>query len=189
MLSAADRSFAGFCLFRRYETYSNSFSSFSQSLYTCLHSVMSRPTVLYRLQPLYFENNFSALYFVLLTLFGDITFIALIIAVGTRNFRDFSAKNFKARLNYRKVAADALFKLYATSTARDGEATVSLGQFVALGAALRALDVLCSNHATLTAFVLNRVSQERRWDPRPRRIRPSAQGSSSAPKTCCARAS
>ena len=77
--------------------------------------MLSRPTVLYRLQPLYFENNFSALYFVLLTLFGDITFIALIIAVGTRNFRDFSAKNFKARLKYRKIAAEALFKLYATA--------------------------------------------------------------------------
>lgn len=108
-------SFTGFCLFRRYETYSESFQSIPVALYTCLHCVLSRPSVLYRLQPLYLENNFAAIYFVLLTLVGDITFIALIIAIGTRNFRDFSAKIFLAKLKCRKVALESVFKLYSTN--------------------------------------------------------------------------
>ncbi len=103
--------FVGFCLFRRYDN-NTDFGTYFSALYTTFHCVLSRPTVLFRLKNIFSENNWSALYFVALTLFGDIVLTSLIIAVGTRNFRDFSIQNFKGRLKYRHVALSAIFELY-----------------------------------------------------------------------------
>lgn len=47
---------------------------------------------------------------------GDIVLTSLIVAIGTRNFRDFSISNFKGRLKYRHAALSAVWALYATNT-------------------------------------------------------------------------
>jgi hypothetical protein len=109
--------FAGLCLFRRYNGEGKDyFSNFGYSLFTTLHCMISRPSVLYRINPIFEENLYSPLFFVTLTLVGDIVCIALIIAIGTRNFRDFSSENFKRRLKYRQLALRAIFSLYCEDT-------------------------------------------------------------------------
>ncbi len=118
--------FVGFCLFRRYGGTTH-FSTYWASLYTCLHCVLSRPSVLYRLRPIFQTNNYSALYFVALTLFGDIVLTSLIIAIGTRNFRDFSIKNFKGRLRYRHTALRSLFSIYCENSVAFSTEEKSLG--------------------------------------------------------------
>ncbi|RYH20552.1 ion transporter [archaeon] len=122
--------FMGFCLFRRYTADENDggdlrYDSYSQALYTTLHCMLSRPTVLYRLKPIFPENNYSALYFVILTTIGDILLTTCVIALGTRQFRDFSKQVLDARSHYRKVALESLFFLYsakagAAATGREG---------------------------------------------------------------------
>jgi hypothetical protein len=117
-------SFFGFCLLRRYDddkgnddTSTGHFSTYWSSLYVCFHCILSRPTVLYRLKPVFSQNNFIAFYFVLLTIFGDILISALVIAMGTRAFRQFSRQNLNGRLRYRQAALSAIFAVYSDKTA------------------------------------------------------------------------
>lgn len=110
--------FMGFCLFRRYTEDDGDggemhYATYSQALYTTLHCMLSRPTVLYRLKPIFPENNYSALYFVILTTIGDILLTTCVIALGTRQFRDFSKQVLDARSRYRKIALEALFFVYS----------------------------------------------------------------------------
>ena len=108
--------FLGFCFLRRYSVGTVSdevrFSTYSQALYACVHCMLSRPTVLYRLKPIFVENNYSSFYFVVLTLLGDIMLTTIIISMGTRAFRKFSLQNMEGRLKYRHVAIHSLFRLY-----------------------------------------------------------------------------
>lgn len=115
--------FLGFCLLRRYNDSSaddtnpdttDHFSTYFKALYVCFHCVLSRPTVLYRLKPIFSQNNFTAFYFVFLTIFGDILISALVIAMGTRAFRQFSRQNLNGRLCYRHRALLSLFSLYSS---------------------------------------------------------------------------
>eukprot|EP01039_Chlorochromonas_danica_P000003 gene3-3_t len=109
--------FTGFCLFRRYtaspEQDELKYSNYYEALYTTMHCMLSRPTVLYRLKPIFQDNNYSAFYFVFLTTVGDILLMTVIIAMGTRQFRDFSKEVFHARSKYRRMALHALFTLYS----------------------------------------------------------------------------
>lgn len=108
--------FMGLCLFRRYTANPDQvgvrYSTYWEALYTTMHCMLSRPTVLYRLKPIFPENNYSAFYFVSLTTIGDILLTTAIIAMGTRQFRDFSQEVFRFRSKYRRVALHALFAIY-----------------------------------------------------------------------------
>lgn len=96
------------------------FASYGTALLTCLHCYASRPTVLYRLNPLWEENDISALYFVFLTVFADIIIGSFILAVGNRYYRDFSALSFRKRLKYRRNALLAIFHLFADGNPGEG---------------------------------------------------------------------
>jgi hypothetical protein len=121
--------FVGFCLLRRFNDTSDGdddivysgghFITYWKSLYVCFHCILSRPTTLYRLKPIFSQNNFIAFYFVFLTIFGDILISALVIAIGTRAFRVFSRQNLNGRLVYRHDAILAIYNLYSDPTNND----------------------------------------------------------------------
>lgn len=110
-------SFMGFCVLRRYSHLPDGsevhFATYQESLYANFHCMLSRPTVLYRLRAVFEQNNYISFYFVALTVFGDILITTLVIALGNRAFREFSAKTLNRSLRYRYLAAHALFILYS----------------------------------------------------------------------------
>lgn len=111
-------SFTGFCLFNKlapptseYLLVASSFTTFWSSLATCFKCYLSRPSVLFNLKTYFHLNQGSALFFVTLTLVADIFGSSLIIATGTRHFRDFSLLCFKFKLRNRRQGLLAIFDI------------------------------------------------------------------------------
>lgn len=109
--------FLGFCMFSKlkiihtiHESGSH-FNTYWSSLYTCFRCYLSRPSALWTLSSYYRLNHATAMFFVTLTLVADIFGSSLIIATGTRHFRDFSLLCFRFKLKSRRAGLLALFNL------------------------------------------------------------------------------
>jgi hypothetical protein len=103
--------FIGFCIFRDSDNLSTveegeefllgRFDTFGSSLFAVLLCYTSRASTLYVMNPFYKLTQFSALYFVTLTVFADILCINLMVAVGNSEYASYSSKLFISRLQRR----------------------------------------------------------------------------------------
>jgi len=104
----------GFFLFRGIAEKGSRFNSVSSAIFTSLHCYTTRPYSLLALNDLFDTEGLSAVWFVTLTLSADILCTAFIIAVGTRQYREFAAKILIKRLLDRKKATFSVFEGFAT---------------------------------------------------------------------------
>ena len=111
-------SLCGFFVYRREYPNINSshFESFRYSTYTVTHCTFSRPSVPVVLTKYFSVFNSMALFFVTLTLSGDMLCTARIAAISIRYYRDYALLVFKSRLRYRYDAITAIFLSYSTSS-------------------------------------------------------------------------
>ena len=123
-------SILGYVLFgEKDQEFSNGthWSTISYSFLTCLHCFSSKPSVLYRIKALFDAgDNVSVInFFVVLILFTDVLFTAVIIATGKKSYSDFKSVYLRTLLKYRKILLDSIFNLYA-----DKNGLVSLDSWV-----------------------------------------------------------
>ena len=105
----------GFFLFRYIAATGSRFNTVSSAIFSALHCYTTRPFTLLALNDVFDNESLSALWFVTLTLFADVLCTAFIIAVGTRQYREFAANILKKRLLHRKKATFSVFEGFATS--------------------------------------------------------------------------
>ena len=110
--------FAGFVLFHNVPLESGSrFDTLPEAFLTVLHAITSRSYNMLRLSDYYAQSTVSAVFFVGLTLAGDLVCTNLIIAVGNRQYRLFGIRTFRRQLKNRR---QALIAIHETLSDKDG---------------------------------------------------------------------
>jgi hypothetical protein len=106
----------GFFLFRELKgAYQHSqFDTPAHAISTTLHAFTTRPFTLEAFNRLYQYESMSGVWFVSLTVAADMLCTAFIIAVGTRQYRQFAANILVKRLLDRKKSAFSIFEGMAT---------------------------------------------------------------------------
>jgi hypothetical protein len=104
--------FAGFMLFHNIPLESGSrFDTIPESFLTVLHAITSRSYNMLRLSDYYSHSTVTAVFFVGLTLAGDLICTNLIIAVGNRQYRLFGIRTFRRQLKNRRQAMIAIHEI------------------------------------------------------------------------------
>ena len=85
------------------------FNTYSQALETCLLCFTSRVSSLFIMQDFYRINQFSVLYFVVLSLIADMILMSLMTAIGSSEMGQYSVQLLMSRMRRRYEAALAAF--------------------------------------------------------------------------------
>lgn len=104
--------YVGFVLFHGISVSAGQrFDSIGESLSTVLLAITSRSFNIFALEPYFMVSEWSAVYFISLTLLGDLVCINLIIAVGNRQYRIFGINTFRRQLSNRRQAFIAIHEI------------------------------------------------------------------------------
>ena len=97
------------------------FNTFGGALETCLLCFTSRVSSLFIMQDFYKINQFSALYFVCLSLIADMILMSLMTAIGSSEMGQYSVQLLMSRMRRRYEAALAAFVIMQQPDERTGE--------------------------------------------------------------------
>jgi hypothetical protein len=106
--------YSGFLIFRNLDSVEkNRFATIYESVLTCLRVFASRTFSILAINPYYEQSHISAIFFVSLTIGADLLAGSLLIAVGTRAYRNFANQVYTRQMKKRRYAITAIHNLLA----------------------------------------------------------------------------
>eukprot|EP01031_Cornospumella_fuschlensis_P019567 gene19567-23971_t len=114
--------FAGYCLFHRYETDADRFITIFQALLTTLQCSVAAPFSLYVLTPYFSETSqLTPIFFLLLSYLIEVLCVNLIVAGGNVHFNKFGEQTLNMRLARRY---DVLLSIWLLLKSRSYPASI-----------------------------------------------------------------